>query len=172
MKPSKGLLTGSHQIFTVKILPKEVRTYKEILKLRLNDNEKNTQDIMALGSAEMAQVLLENKGVMYFKPTCVGTASLQQYAVKNVSRIPLSFEWMLRCEDAKVLTVLPRTGIIQPNESQVSYWDISLPGTRRDTYNLISLQLLSQFNPFLTGSLFDMCHLILGYCGKLLYIQT
>ena len=40
MKPSKALLKGEQQVFVVKILPKEVKTYKHKLTMRLNDNEK------------------------------------------------------------------------------------------------------------------------------------
>ena len=78
------------------------------------------QEIIAWGSAESAEVLLENDGVMYFKPTCVGIPSTRQYAVKNVSRIPLKFEWKMNNADANLLTVVPSTGVIHPNESQVN----------------------------------------------------
>ena len=44
MKPCKGLLTpGGSQVFVIKIIPKEVKTYKQALTLQLNDNSKNTQ---------------------------------------------------------------------------------------------------------------------------------
>ena len=121
MKPTTGLLPpGSHQVFIVKCLPTDVKTYKHNVRLRLNDMEKNTQEILMHGSAEAPEVLLDNKGLLFFKPTCVGTASQRKYAVKNVSRIPLCFEWKLKHADGQLLTVEPSSGIIQPNESQVS----------------------------------------------------
>ena len=76
---------------------------------------------MAWGSAEAADVVLENQGEMYFKPTCVGTASHRQYSVKNASRIPLRFEWKMTHADAQLLSVQPQSGTIQPNESQVRF---------------------------------------------------
>ena len=67
-------------------------------------------------------MLLSNEGEMFFKPTCIGTASSRDYAVKNCSRIPLKFEWKMMSKDANMLTVSPMTGVIHPNESQVSYF--------------------------------------------------
>ena len=74
---------------------------------------------MVWGSAESAEVFLENTGSLYFKPTCVGTESVRVYPVKNVSRIPLRYEWKMTHKDAENLTVEPSCGIIQPNENQV-----------------------------------------------------
>lgn len=67
----------------------------------------------------MPDILLENEGSMYFKPTCTGTASKRQYFIHNVSRIPLKYEWKMQHADAKVLSVYPASGVIQPNEMQV-----------------------------------------------------
>ena len=72
-----------------------------------------------LGSAEAAEINLDDDGVMYFKPTCIGTGSIRKYAVKNISRIPLHFEWKMNHADEKLLSVVPATGLIQPNQSQV-----------------------------------------------------
>ena len=46
VKPTKGLLSPSqHQIFVMKILPKHVKNYKHLLKLKLNASDKHTQVI-------------------------------------------------------------------------------------------------------------------------------
>lgn len=120
MKPTSGLLPpGQHQVFIVKCLPKEVTMYKHKITLCMNDMEKNAREITMIGSAESPEVLLDNGGQMYFKPTCVGTSSTRKYAVKNISRIPLCFEWKFKHVDAKLLSVEPSSGMIQPNESQV-----------------------------------------------------
>ena len=71
------------------------------------------------GSAESAEVLLDNEGSMYFKPTCVGTLSERTYGFKNVSRIPLRFQWNIDFADRNVLKVEPASGVIQPNQSLV-----------------------------------------------------
>ena len=43
VKPGKGLMKGDLQIFVVKISPPEVKTYKQKLTMRLNDNNKYDQ---------------------------------------------------------------------------------------------------------------------------------
>lgn len=125
VKPSKGLLTTQHQLFLVKMVPPHVKTYKKTLKLRMNDAEKNTKEMLAWGSAEAPSVLLDNDGVIYFKPTCIGTSSQKKFTVKNVSRIPLRFEWKLTHRDSRLLSVEPKQGVIQPNESQAHEWSFS-----------------------------------------------
>jgi len=72
------------------------------------------------GSQEPSEVLLDNNGVMFFKPTCVGTTSSRSYTVRNLSRLPVNFEWRIRQSDATVLSVQPSSGVIEPNESQVT----------------------------------------------------
>ncbi|XP_041374433.1 cilia- and flagella-associated protein 65-like [Gigantopelta aegis] len=125
VKPAKGLLKEKHQIFVVKSTPNDVKTYIQKLTLSLNDNEKYNQVIQFSASAESAEVLLDTDGVMYFKPTCVGTASSRAYSIRNISRIPLRFEWKLRYADSHLLRVHPDSGIIQPNESQSQIWSFA-----------------------------------------------
>ncbi|XP_064598008.1 LOW QUALITY PROTEIN: cilia- and flagella-associated protein 65-like [Liolophura sinensis] len=124
-KPSKGLLTQGHLVIVVKTLPTEVAIYKRKLKMRLNDSEKHDQELELWSSAESAEVSLESEGVMYLKPTCMGTFSFRTYSVKNVSRIPLRFEWKMKHADAQLLSVTPDTGLIQPNETQSHVWQFA-----------------------------------------------
>ncbi|XP_071101269.1 cilia- and flagella-associated protein 65-like isoform X1 [Haliotis cracherodii] len=127
IKPAKGLLKEGVQIFLVKCKPAEVKTYHHAMVLRLNDNDKYSRALQLCGSAEAAEVLMDSDGVMFFKPTCVGTASKRTYSIKNVSRIPLRFEWKLNNADSKLLKVQPDCGIIHPNESQSQTWSF-IPG--------------------------------------------
>lgn len=43
VKPAKALLQGERQIFVVKMKPTEVKTYKQSLKMKLNDDNKYDQ---------------------------------------------------------------------------------------------------------------------------------
>ncbi|GFR66876.1 coiled-coil domain-containing protein 108-like [Elysia marginata] len=122
VKPSKGILKSGYQVFTVRMTPKTVNSFTHDLLLRLNDNEKYDQTVHLCGSAESADVLLDGEGAMYFKPTCIGTSSTRTYGFKNVSRIPLRFQWKLQAEDKKFLCVEPDNGVIQPNQSLVQSW--------------------------------------------------
>jgi len=72
-----------------------------------------------LGSAEVAEIQLEDNGMMYFKQTCIGTRSVRKYAVKNISRSALHFEWKMHHNDEQLLSVVPCSGLIEPNEKQV-----------------------------------------------------
>ncbi|RUS91152.1 hypothetical protein EGW08_001065, partial [Elysia chlorotica] len=125
VKPSKGILKTGYQVFTVRMTPKTVNLFTHNLLLRLNDNEKYDQTVHLSGSAESADVLLDGEGTMYLKPTCIGTSSTRTYGFKNVSRIPLRFQWNLQAEDKKFLTVEPDNGVIQPNQSLVQKWSFT-----------------------------------------------
>ena len=72
------------------------------------------------GSAEEALILLDSNGEMFFKPTAVNSLSKRQYGIRNLSRIPLCFEWKMHAVDAEVLSVETVTGVIEPNEKMVS----------------------------------------------------
>ena len=75
--------------------------------------------MVAYGSHEQAEVLVDSNSTMYFKPTCVNTQSSRLYAVRNLSRLPINFHWKMKQSDAAVLSVHPTSGTIQPNEKQV-----------------------------------------------------
>ncbi|XP_078326129.1 cilia- and flagella-associated protein 65-like isoform X1 [Crassostrea virginica] len=122
VKPAKALLKGQQQIFVVKITPNDVKHYKHDLTFRLNDDEKYNKYVELWGSAESPEVVLDTEGVMYFKQTCIGTSSSKEYTIKNVSRIPLRFEWKMVHKDKQRLSVNPSSGIIQPNEMQAHTW--------------------------------------------------
>ena len=76
---------------------------------------------MVFGSHEEAEVQLDGGGgTMYFKPTCVHTTSKRSFPVRNVSRLPVQFEWKIKSSDAALLAVDPASGTIHPNETQVA----------------------------------------------------
>jgi hypothetical protein len=74
---------------------------------------------VAYGSVESPEIKLENGGMMYFKPTCVGTVCSRQYSVQNVSRLPVCFEWKIKHSESLTVDVHPAVGVLQPNEIQV-----------------------------------------------------
>ncbi len=72
-----------------------------------------------MGSAEVGDVLFENEGELYLKPTCVGTSSVRQFHVTNTSRVPLHFDWRIPSDDVTRLKATPQEGVIEPGERQV-----------------------------------------------------
>ena len=71
-------------------------------------------------TAETAEILLSNNGEIFFKQTCIGTSTSQLYQIKNISRMPLEFRWLVKNQDQGLVTAEPSTGLILPNEFQVS----------------------------------------------------
>ena len=50
MKPTKGMIPpSSHQLFVMKLLPKEVKTYRHILKMKLNAADKHAEVLVHAG---------------------------------------------------------------------------------------------------------------------------
>lgn len=69
--------------------------------------------------AETPSMAVEEGGSLFFKPTAVGSCSERILWVKNLSRMPVEFQWKLSGSDQRVLSVLPDSGTLQPNESKV-----------------------------------------------------
>lgn len=69
--------------------------------------------------AEKLSMSVEEDGSMFFQPTAIGSCSERTLRVKNLSRVPVEFKWRLCGSDQRVLTVLPDTDTLQPNESKV-----------------------------------------------------
>ncbi|XP_059144553.1 cilia- and flagella-associated protein 65-like [Physella acuta] len=122
VKPKRGILKAGYQIVTVRMNPAVVDSFSHQLLIQLNENEKYNQVVQLCGSAESAQVLLDNEGTMYFRPTCVGTCTSKSYGFKNLTRIPLRFQWVITQNDKKILSVEPNQGIVQPNEWMTQIW--------------------------------------------------
>lgn len=69
--------------------------------------------------AEKLSMSVEGDGSLFFQPTAMGSCSERTLRVKNLSRVPVEFKWRLWGSDQMVLTVLPDTDTLQPNESKV-----------------------------------------------------
>lgn len=117
-RPRTGLLSDKYQLIVFKMMPSAVKTFKRTAKCRLNDADKFTKEISLVGSAEAPCLKLSNQGMVYFKPTCIGTASTKSFEIKNTSRIPLSFSWKIPGPQLKILSIEPSEGVILPNENQ------------------------------------------------------
>ncbi|XP_038048739.1 cilia- and flagella-associated protein 65-like [Patiria miniata] len=123
VKPSKGLLTDKYQLLVIKNTPQQENVkLRHQLQCCFNDDSKHNRTIELLGSSEQPNVLLDSEGVLFFKPTCIGTASQHSYKIRNISRLPLKFTWKCRQEDRSLVQVEPETGTILPNEIQAHVW--------------------------------------------------
>lgn len=70
--------------------------------------------------AERPCITLEGDGSLFFRPTAVGSCSKTTLSIRNFSRLPLHFHWRVCDSDHRVLSVQPDSGVLQPNESQVT----------------------------------------------------
>ncbi|XP_067934870.1 cilia- and flagella-associated protein 65-like [Watersipora subatra] len=99
IKPKKGMMKSARETFIVKALPTRTKVYRRFLSLGINQDTKYTQEIPVTCTAETAQLLLSNNAEIFFKETCVGTSSSQRYRIKNISRVPLEFRWVIKSQD-------------------------------------------------------------------------
>eukprot|EP00794_Sanderia_malayensis_P017503 gene17503-19253_t len=121
-KPSRGLLDDKYQIWAFRFTPEFDGTFNSTIKCKLNASEKFCKEIQIIGSAEVPDLQIQPKEVVYFKQTCVGTTSTVKVSVKNPCRIPLRYQWQIPAEDKDLLSVNPTSGMISANELQDHEW--------------------------------------------------
>uniref|UniRef100_A0A671V1K3 Cilia and flagella associated protein 65 n=1 Tax=Sparus aurata TaxID=8175 RepID=A0A671V1K3_SPAAU len=83
---------------------------------------------------EKPSVSLEGDGSLYFHPTAVGSGTQRSHHIRNLSRIPLRFQWSIPEPDQKFISVEPDAGELHPNESSVQIWSFS--PLAEETYTL------------------------------------
>ncbi|KAF4109419.1 cilia- and flagella-associated protein 65 isoform X1 [Onychostoma macrolepis] len=124
--PPSGLVPpGSYQILTFRCTPSPDHPASIPLLLHLNASPKHTQVLNVVAVAEKLSMSVEGNGSLFFQPTAMGSCSERTLRVKNLSRVPVEFKWRLCGSDQRVLTVLPDTDTLQPNESKVQKWSFA-----------------------------------------------
>ncbi|XP_067266303.1 cilia- and flagella-associated protein 65 [Chanodichthys erythropterus] len=124
--PSSGLVPpGSHQILMFRCTPSPDHPSIIPLTLQLNASSNHTQVLNVVAVAEKLSMSMEEGGSLFFQPTALGSRSERTLWVKNLSRVPVEFKWRLCGADQGVLSVLPDTDILQPNESKVQKWSFA-----------------------------------------------
>ncbi|XP_048049329.1 LOW QUALITY PROTEIN: cilia- and flagella-associated protein 65 [Megalobrama amblycephala] len=124
--PSSGLVPpGSHQILMFRCTPSPDHPSSIPLTLQLNASPNHTQVLNVVAVAEKLSMSMEEGGSLFFQPTALGSCSERTLWVKNLSRVPVEFKWRLCGSDQGVLSVLPDTDILQPNESKVQKWSFA-----------------------------------------------
>ncbi|KAK7168813.1 hypothetical protein R3I93_004958 [Phoxinus phoxinus] len=124
--PSSGLVpAGSHQILTFRCTPSPDHSSGIPLTLQLNASPNHAQVLNVVAVAEKLSMSVEEGGSLFFQPTAVGSCSERTLRVRNLSRVPMEFKWRLCGSNQRVLTVLPNTDILQPNESKVQKWSFA-----------------------------------------------
>ncbi|XP_069472961.1 cilia- and flagella-associated protein 65 [Ambystoma mexicanum] len=123
VKPSCGYISpGAHSILLLRTKPEATVPQKHCLCMELNSSKNYIQEIVLVARAETPLLQLEGDGLLYFKPTCVGTASERSYSLRNTTRLPLRYEWKIKHADSVFLSVSPASGVILPNETASQTW--------------------------------------------------
>ncbi|XP_040004712.1 cilia- and flagella-associated protein 65 isoform X2 [Xiphias gladius] len=133
--PNCGLIQpGHHQILTVRTTPTEDSPRQGFsLQLQLNA-DKHTKELTVVSVVEKLRVSLEGDGSLYFQPTALGSRTRRSHHIRNLSRLPLRFQWIIPEPDQDLIFVEPDAGELHPNESSVQTWSFS-PLTEK-TYSL------------------------------------
>lgn len=115
--PNQGtLLEGEFDIVTIRFNPKTHGKYVTQGLFILNDSTDAAIGIGLSGICSKPKLILENKGQLYFKQTCVGTLTSRSYLIHNASRVPLMYQWDISPEFKSILHLYPPSGILQGNE--------------------------------------------------------
>ncbi|XP_041857030.1 cilia- and flagella-associated protein 65 isoform X2 [Melanotaenia boesemani] len=124
--PSCGVVPpGNHQILTLRAIPTE-DSPKQGLSVTLQLNAaKFTKELTVISVVEKPHVFLESGSSLYFHPTAVGSQTQCSHHIRNLSRLPLRFQWSIPESDQELISVKPDAGELHPNESSVQIWSFS-----------------------------------------------
>ncbi|XP_008291748.1 coiled-coil domain-containing protein 108, partial [Stegastes partitus] len=135
VEPSCGLIQPrDYQILTLRTAPSE-ESPKQGFNLRLQLNAaKLTREITVVSVVEKPCMSLEGGSSLYFQPTAVGSQTRRTHHIRNLSRVPIRFQWSIPEPDQELICVEPDGGELHPNESSVQTWCFSPPA--EETYTL------------------------------------
>uniref|UniRef100_UPI0009B41025 cilia- and flagella-associated protein 65 n=1 Tax=Monopterus albus TaxID=43700 RepID=UPI0009B41025 len=124
--PNSGLIhPADHQILTLRTTRTE-DSPKEgfILKLQLNA-AKHTEELTIVSVVEKLCMSLGGDSSLYFQPTAVGSRAQRSHHIRNLSLVPLRFQWSIPESDQDIIFVEPNAGELHPNESSEQTWFFS-----------------------------------------------
>uniref|UniRef100_A0A3Q0SAU0 Si:ch1073-349o24.2 n=1 Tax=Amphilophus citrinellus TaxID=61819 RepID=A0A3Q0SAU0_AMPCI len=130
--PSCGLIQpGDHQILTLRAMPVEENS-KQGFKLHLQLNASKftrvlhyTRAIVIVSVVEKLCVSLEGSSSLYFQPTAVGSQAQCTHHIRNLSLLPLRFQWSIPEPDQELISVEPDAGELHPNERSIQTWSFT-----------------------------------------------
>ncbi|XP_043988384.1 cilia- and flagella-associated protein 65 isoform X1 [Gambusia affinis] len=126
MSPGSGFIQpGQHQILTIGAVPTLDSPTKGFnLPLQLNAAE-FTKELTVVSTLEKPSVSFENSNGLHFSATAVGSKSQQTHSIKNLSSVPIKFQWIISERDQNLIFVEPDAGKLHSNESLVQTWTFS-----------------------------------------------
>ncbi|KAJ4933197.1 hypothetical protein JOQ06_030032 [Pogonophryne albipinna] len=124
--PTCGFIPpGNHQILTLRTTPTE-----ESPKMRLSwpiqlNAANHTEDLNVVLWVDKVSVSLKEGSSLYFQPTAVGSRIQRTVDIRNLSSLPLRFQWSIPEPDQELISVEPDAGELHPNEKSVQTWSFS-----------------------------------------------
>uniref|UniRef100_A0A3Q1HG52 Uncharacterized protein n=1 Tax=Anabas testudineus TaxID=64144 RepID=A0A3Q1HG52_ANATE len=82
----------------------------QILTLRTTSTEESPKQGFIVSVAEKPCVSLERDSSLYFQPTAVGSQTHRSHQIRNLSRLPLRFQWSIPESDEGIISVEPGVG--------------------------------------------------------------
>ncbi|TMS06489.1 Cilia- and flagella-associated protein 65 [Larimichthys crocea] len=142
--PSCGLIQpGNHQILTLRTTPTE-DSPKQGYSVRLQLNSaKHTKELAVVSVVEKLCVSLEGDGSLYFHPTAVGSGTQRTHLIRNLSCLPLRFQWSIPESDQELISVEPDAGELHPNESSAEKAFLDVGEILVGSYRLIEVPLVN-----------------------------
>jgi len=119
--PRKGLIDGSSFVLVViRFSAPKAETYNFSLQCALNNSDIHT--IQCWGCGYVPDAIMDNNATLYFKPTFTGLASYSKMKVRNLSRIPIVFNWNIEEKNRDLISVIPESGSLRGNETATVEW--------------------------------------------------
>ena len=114
--PSSGLVgPGKSQVLTARFVPSDTARKRCAVMCVLNGIAGASQRIELSGVG--CRPAAAAADVLYVKPTALGLVSRATFPLKNLSRIPLRYEWTLSSSTKKIIDVIPSEGYLRGNET-------------------------------------------------------
>ena len=123
VKPHKGVIRpNEHQIFLFRFAPKMNSYTVDKCEITLNYLEKHLLEVAVVGAGLTPNINLENRGCLYFSPTCKNNFSFQTYEIANLTRSKLCYEWKIPYETRHIFTVDEPNSCLLPYEIKKCVW--------------------------------------------------
>eukprot|EP00753_Platysulcus_tardus_P017846 PLAT6585.1.p1 GENE.PLAT6585.1~~PLAT6585.1.p1 ORF type:complete len:1751 (+),score=937.33 PLAT6585.1:33-5285(+) len=132
--PSCGVIErNAFQLLAVRFTPAEAGSFSRRLAIQLNNSDFNALDVLLSGVGQLPTMELQSP-LLAFKPTAVGLHSSRSFSLRNVSRLPVTFEWRVADRFAGLLSVEQSSGVLVGGQSVDTVWRFS--PARRVRYNM------------------------------------
>ena len=118
MKPTLGVVgPGDFVLIAVRFSPSAAGAARGRASLIMNNSASEATKIELLGNGCVMDVAFENRGALYFKPTCVGIVTTRTFTFTNTSRVPLVYRWELPATLEGAVALVPEAGRLAGNET-------------------------------------------------------